>query len=121
MQHRNMQGPDNPGVQRDGQNSLQPDERLVFPVVGLQKSPRGSVETPETLAVEKRRAQHGDISGGHEQPVKAGEDSVHHGEFPDAIIVFEIEIERFVVRAVAHVMAEAPGVAGEMARGRTTP
>ncbi len=105
-QRRDVEAIDQRAVEEEDQRGFEADAWKGAWVEGFLQRCGGPVEARARTGQPRRVQQGGQVAQHDDQPEEAGEDAVELEVFPRRAVAGEIEIEGFVVGAVAEVMAE---------------
>jgi len=116
IEERDLPEPDHRGVQQDRRQRFELDEPRVFRIQRLQERLRGAIELRVARRDDRGLEQDDEVGEEDEHPEQPGQRAVELDVFPEPVLVLEIQVERFVVRPVADVVADVT-LADEVERG----
>ena len=117
MRHGNGEEPEQAAVQQHDGQRLHADPRLVARVQRFEQRRRRAVEAHVGRSQERGPHQRHQAAERDHGPVQPGENAVELHALPERAVLGKVEVERLVVRPVAHVVTEMP-LAQEMERRR---
>ncbi len=109
------QPPHNENMQSDRGQAFRLDQSPINRIQRFHERGGGTVEIPVTFVRCEGEQQKHHVSEHHHDPVTARENSVEHQTTPQAMILLEIKVERFVIGTVAEMMSKM-ALANEMKR-----
>src|SRR2546422_3220775 len=97
---------DHRGMQQDRDQCLDPDQAAILRIERLQKCLGGPIEARVAGRYDRGFEYHHEIRRANQHPEHSRQGSIELQVFPEAVIALEIQIEGFIVRAIADVVAD---------------